>query len=180
MSPENLVSNSASNSAFVGTSTAPIPAGTLETLLNQDQNNNQNSYYFLCWPHTTSGIITKLPQQLSPEGRMFNAELELRWKRQGEGYDLLLLSSVGGWKAFEPLDGDWRCCDRSASLYPKTETRFSGRLRYPQGIEFGQRYFFDAQTATVHFVALTPTVQAKPSNEDPNDPASPEPTQAAA
>lgn len=160
---------------YVGASVRPLSETTLRQLTQQP---NSYYFYFLCWPHTTSGIITELPRELSPEGRMFNAERELRWQRKGKGesavYDILALSRTDDWpdkhQSLESLSGNWRCSDRPAALFPKTETRFSGRIRYPGvteigedkfKIEFGQRYFFDANTSTVHFVALTADLTAK-------------------
>jgi len=116
----------------------------------------ESSYYFLRWHHKISGIVTQIAEFPSPEGQMFNSQIELRWKQQGSGYEVLLLSRVEPSPAlgFEAIGSSWEIIDRDAQLYEKTETRF------PQGFDYdnfkiAQRYFMDAQTATVHFVALT-------------------------
>ncbi|MEM9153742.1 MAG: hypothetical protein AAGB13_01725 [Cyanobacteria bacterium P01_F01_bin.33] len=127
----------------------------------------ENPYSFLRWPHKISGFcpftIDNFPNEFpSPEGQLFDREIELRWKQNKKGYDLLLLSTNNRnlWPDFEPIfeqDKDntikWEAYDQDAYIYPPTETRFSKRIA-EQSVNIGQRYFVDAQTATVHFVAL--------------------------
>ena len=138
-------------SAFVGTTTVPT-AEQLGTLIEDVVGNNR--VFFLRWPHKVSGLSRTLPDGFpSPEGQVFTRDLELRWKRKGQSYSVLLLSHAGQVDGFEPVGTDWETCDRPAHTYPPTETRF------PQGladreINIEQRYFRDKTTATVHFVAL--------------------------
>ncbi len=148
-------------SAFVGTKTV-ASAEELRSLIQQFQ--GEKSCFFLRWAHKVSGFCKALPDDFpSPEGQMFDSQRELRWKRQGSGYSVLLLSHqsdpVNG---FAALDGDWEACDRPAQLHKSKETQYP--TRYPKGFYIGsgvnpkaiqQRYFRDRRTATVHFVALT-------------------------
>ncbi|MDV3347877.1 hypothetical protein QGP82_04165 [Leptothoe sp. LEGE 181152] len=103
---------------------------------------------------------TELPEEFpSPEGQVFNANMELRWKSQRAGYTVLLLSDTADTAdGFTAISGDWEAVDRSAHHHESKETQ------YPKGFDFGrgvepehikQRYFCDRRTATVHFVALT-------------------------
>jgi hypothetical protein len=130
------------------------------------------SYYFLRSPHAVSGIRMKLLDKFPGfEGQMFNFERELRWKKQGNGYEVLLLSRVEadpdlGFKAV-PSNREnykWEICDHNAYFYKIDETKFPKGFTYkgandedidPKRISIGQRYFKDSDTATVHFVALT-------------------------
>lgn len=125
------------------------------------------SYYFLRYAHAVSGICMKLPQEFpSPEGQMFNAERELRWKKQKFGYDVLLLTTQAdlGLEEFEKVYGNWEIHDFNAYFY-KNETKFPNsfifkelndeNIENPEDIYISQRYFKDADTATVHFIALT-------------------------
>lgn len=114
------------------------------------------SYYFLRWAHCVSGIISELPKFPSPEGQVFNSVLELRWKQQGSGYSLLLLSeTLDAAEGFTAIPGDWKTCDRTAHFNGKTDARFPKGFTYPEKLLIQQRYFLNAKTATVHFVALT-------------------------
>jgi len=55
---------------------------------------DQPSYYTVGFLGV-SGIVDQLPQEFpSPEGQMFNADWELRWKQQGKGYEVLLLKQI--------------------------------------------------------------------------------------
>jgi hypothetical protein len=125
------------------------------------QNTAQSpSYYFLRWAHRVSGIETELSKNFpSPEGQVFNTALELRWKRQGSGYSVLLLSDVvDEAEGFRAISGNWESINRAVQCHDSKETQF------PKGFHFGadvktdqiqQRYFCDRRTATIHFVALT-------------------------
>lgn len=126
---------------------------------------NQQSYYFLRSPHAVNGICMKLPEEFPTlEGQMFNADCELRWKKQRYGYDVLLLSQADlKLEGFEKVFGNWEICDFNAYFY-KDETKFPKGFIFkglndeyikPETIPIGQRYFKDADTATVHFIALT-------------------------
>ena len=137
----------------------------LQTLLKDFD--RQPSYYFLRWKHKVSGILTYLPSEfISAEGQMFNAELELRWKKNSSGYQVLLLSQNQPNKEleFNSIGKHWKTCDRNAYFYDIDETKFPQGFTYknesqdniePKKISLAQRYFQDVQTSTVHFVALT-------------------------
>jgi hypothetical protein len=129
----------------------------------------EKSYYFVRSPHAVSGICMKLPDEFFPgfEGQMFNTDRELRWKKQTNQYELLLLSRIeADLEGFEPIDPDcqWEICDRPACFHSIDETKFPKSFIYQgadgqkinsQNISIGQRYFQDKKTTTVHFVALT-------------------------
>lgn len=134
---------------------------------------NEESYYFVRSPHAVSGIQMKLPEQFPPyfEGQMFNSEREIRWKKQGNSYEILLLSRVEiepnlGFQPIynEPEEIEWEVCDRHAYFYDIDETKFPKSFIFkdinnqdidPKTIPIRQRYFHEKKTATVHFVALT-------------------------
>ncbi len=169
--------------AFVGTlslkSTEELKQFLAEIKQEQD-------YYFWRSPHKVSGIQSELPEEINSatEGQVFNFQWELRWKKKGSKYELLLLSTFepdSHWK-FEPLTIKrinkqseqikevikWKTEDRKALLYEANEIKDkqirSKETRFPKGFthnkpKIGQRYFLDSQTATVHFIALT--VQTK-------------------
>lgn len=152
--------------SFVGYTQQPISDTELQKLLGQLAQNT--SYYFLRWPHAVSGIWQYLPSEFphpeslkgqfpSPEGQLFNAELELRWKRRNQQYDVLLLqrSKPEQLDGFEEIPGKWKVCDRNANFYRENITQFPKGFNYPNGCDIQQRYFIDANTSTVHFVALT-------------------------
>ena len=140
-------------SPFVGVSEQLLTVEQLRDLL--EKSSNQRSYYFLRWPHKVSGIIEQLPNEFSsPEGQMFNCDRELRWKQQGQHFSLLLLSTTGSEPGFKPIGHKWEIQQRDAHIYPATETRFPKGLS-STNVDVAQRYFLDADTATVHFVALT-------------------------
>jgi hypothetical protein len=129
----------------------------------------EESYYFVRSPHAVSGMCMKLPDKFFPgfEGQMFNADRELRWKKQGSAYQALLLSRVeADLEGFEPIDKDceWQICDRTAYFHRLDEPKFPKSFVYKgkndqkivsNNISIGQRYFQEKRTATVHFVALT-------------------------
>lgn len=141
----------------------------LQALLSHRELKVEPSYYFLCWSHQVSGIRRTPPEAKEfpiPEGQMFNSKFELRWKKEGIGYEVLLLSiEPKNELGFEEIPGKWKADDRSAYFYNAGETRFpkgftfkdenDGDIDDPKKIPVGQRYFQDAATATVHFVALT-------------------------
>ncbi|MEA5499050.1 hypothetical protein VB834_09905 [Limnoraphis robusta Tam1] len=125
------------------------------------QNANSNSYYFLRWVDKVSGIVEELPsdfeQNPSPEGQMFNSKLELRWKRKGSGFEVLLLTESDSLPKFLAVENDceWETEVRDAYLYQPTVTRFPNRFKYPDNFKIAQRYFKNKTTSTVHFIALT-------------------------
>lgn len=144
-------------SAFVGTRTV-ASADELRSLLQQQQ--TEKSCFFLRWSHKVSGFCRELPPDFpSPEGQLFDSQKELRWKQQGQGYSVLLLSANGKHSNFDPILNSqdapiqWDAQVQDAHLYPKTETRFPKGID-DQQVNIDQRYFTDLETATVHFVAL--------------------------
>lgn len=148
---------------FVYSSKQIVSSDELKNLLNQLA--IEPNYYFLRSAHAVSGICMKFPEEFPTiEGQMFNADCELRWKKQKSGYDVLLLSRVEvNLEAMQPVPSNWQICDLNADFY-KNETKFPKGFTFkglndedikPENIPIGQRYFKDADTATVHFIALT-------------------------
>lgn len=138
---------------FVGVSEQLLTVEQLRNLLQQPS--TQPNYYFLRWSYKVSGIVGQLPAEFpSPEGQMFNCDRELRWKQQGQHFSVLLLSTTGSEPGFKPIGQQWETQQRDAHIYPATETRFPKGLTSTR-VDVAQRYFMDADTATVHFVALT-------------------------
>ncbi len=108
----------------------------------------------------------------SPEGQLFNSILEIRWKKQQGGYQVLILSSQNKQSIFNSQDeqlflklqstkisfksirDNWEILEQSTITYSPTETRFPKSLNIEK-LNIAQRYFRDSDTATVHFVALT-------------------------
>lgn len=133
--------------AFVGT--AMLSATELQDFLETWS----ECHWFQRWPHC---VRWEAPdwEALSPIGQVFNRDRELRWKQRGDRFDVLLLSRIALPPEFEAIGQGWRYRDRSAHFYPKTDTRLPRSLSYPD-INIAQRYFMDAQTAVVQFVALT-------------------------
>ena len=114
----------------------------------------------LRWPDRTQFYepTSAQPIQFSAgEGQVFNQARELRWQRQGDRYQVLLLSSTTITdEALESLGEkqQWLIRDLNAKAYPPTETRLPRGAAYPKPLNIGQRYFMDAATGTVQFVAL--------------------------
>jgi len=163
-------------SPFVGVCQDLLTETQLRELLQQQA--ISPSYYFLRWSHQVSGIVEQLPDNFpSPEGQMFNCDRELRWKRQNNGYSVLVLSNTGEVPGFTSIVKDtenqedsentsyWKTEQRPAYGYPTNETRFPRSRIYPKSLDvrntspnqpkLAQRYFIAQPTATVHFVALT-------------------------
>ena len=134
-------------SGFVGT--AVFTSSELQAFLQ----NLPNYHCFQRWSHCVSWDAPTA-QAISPIGQAFNAERELRWQQQGNCYQVLLLSTVALEPEFVAIGQGWHYRDRAAHFYPKTETRLPRSLSYPD-INIAQRYFIDARTAAVQFVALT-------------------------
>lgn len=120
-----------------------------------------NSYYFMRWPSHVSGFVTSLSGgSISPEGQLFDGDRELRWRREGAGYSVLLLTTNDAAESleiqgttFEVIEGDWDARTRNAHVYPPTETRLPTVIA-ASGVDISQRYFIDKTTETVHFIAL--------------------------
>jgi hypothetical protein len=139
---------------FVGFKT--VTESELKSLLNQLQANK--SYYFLKWVDRVSAFISELPEHepIAPEGQLFNSELELRWRKKANQFELLLLSSKPeNISDFQLLGNNhWEYRDDNAIIYPETETRLPKVVK-SNGVNVSQRYFRNSETATIHFVALT-------------------------
>jgi hypothetical protein len=152
------------NTGFVGARSRLSPDEVKKLL---EKLGTEDSYYFVRSPHAVSGICMKLPDEFFPgfEGQMFNADRELRWKKQGSAYETLLLSRVeADLEGFEPIGKNWEWCDHAAYFHGIDETKFPKSFIYKgeknekivsNNISIGQRYFQEKRTATVHFVALT-------------------------
>lgn len=139
-------------SAFVGTKTCNETE--LKTLLTELK--TEKSYYFLRWYHQVSGLVQSLPDKLSPTGQLFDAEKELRWQWKANQFQLLLLSQNDFNSEFYPVRGNWTT-KQVAGILRSNETRFPHRIKGKEIKNLAQRYFIDAETATIHFVALTLT-----------------------
>jgi hypothetical protein len=140
---------------FVGVSEQLLSEKQLKDLLQKSS--TQPNCYFLRWPHQVKWIenYEKLLEEFpSPEGQMFNYDREFRWKQQGQHFSILLLSTTGSEPGFKPIEQNWKIQQRDAHIYPANETRFPKGLS-STNVDIAQRYFMDADTATVHFVALT-------------------------
>jgi hypothetical protein len=124
---------------------------TLETLLKKIV--TKDCCYILKWVHEIKLEIER-PKNLSPEGQFFTVDIEIRWKKAGDRYQVLSLSTRDfPLEGFQPLEGDWAYKDREAVYYKNTETRIPKAIDL-KGAEIGQRYFIDRQTETIHFIAL--------------------------
>jgi hypothetical protein len=130
----------------------------------------QELFFFLRWAHEVSGILTQLPEQLSPEGQWFSALGELRWKKYRMGYQVLWLgqepaSTIDSLTKvkFTPIHRRWQTADHPALLHDRRTPQFPHLFTYPSQLtnrpnrpnRLWQRYFRDADTDVVHFVALT-------------------------
>ncbi|MGD1713102.1 hypothetical protein [Hydrocoleum sp. CS-953] len=169
--------------SFVGTKQINNP-DELNKLLTKIS--DENSYYFLRFPHKVSGIVKKIPSEFPGiEGQMFNQDLELRWKKNLKGYQILVLSDSDSIPQsisdFKPVGKTWETKRRNIVAYRKKEletweakrtyitpyitaeieTRFPRKFKVEldDNLNIAQRYFMDSQTATVHFIALTIVVK---------------------
>lgn len=135
-------------------------------ILNKNQLSNQinnlftdECYHFLRWPHDVSGVQSGKPNlenNFAPEGQIFDSKTELRWKKQKDKYQVLLLSKLEkNLDGFSAITGNWTTEDHNAVIYPRTETRLPKPVKVPENIKFRQRYFYNFDTSTIHFIALT-------------------------
>jgi len=142
--------------SYVGYATVGSEAALHDLIQRFDPS---ETYYFLRSLHQVSGIQRGLPAALSPEGQIFNASTELRWKTKGQGYDLLWLgqASPDAAMGFMPIKRNWQTDDRPVLLHQRKTPQYPHLFRYPKGLEkrLQQRYFRDANTDIVHFIALT-------------------------
>lgn len=145
-----------SHDNFVGTKWVDL--SELRSLFKQIASQDQ-SYYFLQWVEKLEGFYQFDSEtfDLSPQGKLFNSQGELRWRQQGKGFELLLLSCLGNMGNFQPLkaDWEWQCEIRDALIFPTDETRFLQSQGIKRDLKLKQRYFIHSQTSTIHFIALT-------------------------
>ncbi|XHX78418.1 MAG: hypothetical protein RBJ76_29045 [Stenomitos frigidus ULC029] len=136
-----------------------------------EQSIQPNSFFFLRSLHQVSGIQSILPHQLSPVGQLFNPTVELRWKQRRQGYEVLWLGqrSPADTKTFTAIERQWQTEDHPALLHDRRTPQYPNLFRYPTELkkQMQQRYFRDAETGIVHFVALTiqtpQTLEASPA-----------------
>jgi hypothetical protein len=128
-----------------------------EQLLKLLEQCSGDRFFFLRSTHQVSGILSELPPVLSPEGQVFNSQIELRWKAEKQRYRVLLLSRDSELEGFKAIAGDWETEDHPALLHDRRTPQYPNRFVYPSGLEkrIQQRYFRDRTTGIVHFVALT-------------------------
>lgn len=145
--------------AFVGTKDQLTPE-QLEALIKNLF--PEPAYFCERKPDKIEPFKLGFPQDFAPEGQIFNQQRELRWKKTRKGFSVLLLSlDEPQTHTLNKLKNNWKTEDRNAHIYRQNETRF------PKGVDalsaeidqnnfpLGQRYFQDAETATIHFIALT-------------------------
>lgn len=118
--------------------------------------------YFLKWAHEVSGLISQLPDQFpSPQGQLITPQLELRWQQSSLGYDVLLLSATSLDKAygFQPISQSeaWETCLRPVLPHPRRVPQYPKAFKYDGLLaeQLCQRYFRNAYTGVVQFVALS-------------------------
>lgn len=142
---------------------------------------SENSYYFWRCTHQVSGIKKEPPQDNDfpmLEGQIFNHQFELRWKRKNKDkYEVLLLTITENYDNFQPVGHGWRIEPYDNPKFPSNaypaygyrpdETRFPKGFDYAETLDIrlgkdnkkqpklAQRYFIDAETSAVQFVALT-------------------------
>lgn len=136
----------------------------LLTLASADQSEAEESFFFLRWAHRVSGMKAALPETLSPEGQWFSELGELRWKRDRHGYQVLWLGQQRpqdveqlSHLAWTAIDRQWQFVDQPVLLHDRRTPQFPHLFDYPTRLQnrLRQRYFRDAETDIVHFVALT-------------------------
>lgn len=146
--------------AYVGFSATPVDSETLNQLIDSCVEND--GLLFLRWPHRVKMLPASKRAEIDfkcQQGQAFNQTKELRWKPKGDGYEVLLLSDDGGDALLSPLGGEKKRWATNVSVldakaYPKTETRLPRQVTIPGELNLGQRYFIDAETGCVQFVAL--------------------------
>ena len=147
--------NQTEQQGFVSVECSPLDQPSWDELIKRCITGDV--WHCLQWPHKTE-FHSEQPTDFSASGgQVFNQDRELRWKRRGDHYEVLLLSnSPITDDALRSLDEaqQWLIRDLNANFYPPTETRFPQGVTYPNGLDVGQRYFMDKQTGIVQFVAL--------------------------
>lgn len=149
---------------------ASVPSDENGASLHQviERYTQPGNLFFLRWLHQVSGIITELPDQLSPEGQLFNANFELRWKKRQRGYDVLWLgqNAPDSSEIFTAIKRQWQTEDHPALLHDRKTPQYPNLFKYPRELKVWQRYFRDAETGIVHFIALTVS-RPQPSDSSP-------------
>lgn len=142
---------------YVGIALEPVSLARLKEIV--DSCMGESSWLFLRWPHRVLlRSIGEAPETGFDclEGQAFSQTRELRWKRKGGNYEVLLLSANGGDASLSPIGKSWETKELKAKAYPETETRFPRKISIPKSLDISQRYFIDTETACVQFVALVP------------------------
>jgi len=120
----------------------------------RDLLNNKSFYYFLRSPSAVSGFITELPVlEDFPQGQAFNKDVEIRWQKERDSYNVLWLGLQDAPREFKLILGDWTHEDRNAQVYSDKETRLPKEIKH-NNPNVGQRYFRNSETGTIHFIAL--------------------------
>lgn len=145
----------------VGYASTSIPQDEQSLRQLLDRYSQPGDFFFLRWLHKVSGFTSQLDSQISPEGQLFNATFELRWKKRRQGYDVLWLGLQPPQNAdnsiFTAIDRPWQTDDRLALLHNRKTPQYPNLFIYPSELkdQIRQRYFRDGKTGIVHFVALT-------------------------
>lgn len=141
---------------FVGVRGTPIDQNQLQDILKQAFGDAADCWHCLRWPDRISPFGQGVPEEFScQEGQVFSPTRELRWTYSHQDlYDVLLLSTTGAMKGFEPLGDQWEIKDLSAVSGVSEPSRRFGVPAQPQDLELGQRYFMDRISGVVQFVAL--------------------------
>lgn len=146
--------------AFVGVNAVHLNQAGVQTLMQHFE--SAQAWHFLRWPHTVK-LAAGHPQSDDfdcAEGQMFNRDCELRWKRKNDQYEVLMLATdFVADETLQRLGEIWTTQDLACDFFLSTETRLPKGIKYPEGFDvkqrhFGQRYFVDDATGTVHFIAL--------------------------
>ena len=144
--------------SYVGYTSIPIDPDDKSLRQLIERYTQPGDFFFLRSLHQVSGIITTLPDTLTPEGQLFNAITELRWKKRRQGYEILWLGQQAPDSdyRFTAIQRQWQTEDHPALLHDRRTPQYPNLFRYPAALkdELWQRYFRDAETGIVHFVAL--------------------------
>lgn len=143
------------SNVYVGVTPEPVDLEQLQKIV--DSCMGKDGWLFLRWPHKVLLQPVSAPPKTGfdcQEGQAFSNTKELRWKRKGTNYEVLLLSEEGGDELLSPIGYAWETKVLNAKAYPETETRFPRKVTIPAELDIGQRYFIDAETACIQFVAL--------------------------
>lgn len=157
---------------YVGYATIAADTGETDRYLREliDRYTQTGTCFFLRSLHQVSGIITALPEKLSPEGQLFNANVELRWKKRRRGYELLWLGQQApeDSSTFTTIPRQWQTEDHPALLHDRRTPQYPNLFKYPDNLksQIRQRYFRDQETGIIHFIALT-VHESKPSESRP-------------